>query len=322
MVYIQPFGNVMARRRSDRSKSIFSILMQSDWRVAAGFALASLVVGGGVMPALLAQNRFLVALAPMATMAGVGFGVLFLVIALLRYTTAARQRQSIPNPTTVFPARRPAAQPAPRGEDRIAAAWEASTAVHVAPAPEPPDAWSLDLLQALEWKRFEDLCCAYYEAKGISARTTPLGPDGGIDIHLFQDDPQPMVATSVVQCKAWATQRVGIKPLRELLGVMAAERIGKGFFMTVGSYTDEAKAFAQKNGIIPLDGKLILAMLKRLPPDAQQRLLNTATDGDYTTPTCVSCGVKMVARNSQRGAFWGCRNFPRCRQKLTMRRVE
>lgn len=105
----------MARGRNDRSKSIFSILMQSDWRVSAGFAVASLVVGGGVMPALLAKNRFLVALAPMATMAGVGFGVLFLVIGLLRYTTTARHRQSIPNPSTVFPARRPAAQPTPRG---------------------------------------------------------------------------------------------------------------------------------------------------------------------------------------------------------------
>lgn len=208
---------------------------------------------------------------------------------------------------------------APPHEDRAPVARAAFTATQpISPAPRP-DAWSLDLLQALEWKRFEDLCCAYYKAKGIRARTTPLGPDGGIDIHLFQDDSQPTVATSVVQCKAWATQRVGIKPLRELLGVMTAERITKGFFMTVGGYTDEAKAFAQKNGISPLDGKLAIAMLKRLSPEAQQGLLDMATEGDYMTPTCVKCDNKMVARNGRRGAFWGCRNYPRCRQMLNMR---
>ncbi len=309
----------MARRRSRRSESVFSIVLHSNWPVAAGLAAVSLVVGVGVLPAVLAQNQFLVGLVPMVRAVGFGFGILFCVIALLRYLARQSQRQPPLDPPGVIPARRTPARIEPTGDDRVAATRQASAATKTASPPPQPDAWSLDLLQALEWKRFEDLCCAYYEAKGIRARTTALGPDGGIDIHLFQDDQQPTVATSVVQCKAWATQRVGIKPLRELLGVMTAERIAKGFFMTVGGYTDDAKVFAQKNGIIPLDGKLIIAMLKRLPPDTQQGLLDMATEGDYTTPTCVKCGSKMVARNSRRGAFWGCRSYPRCRQMLTMR---
>jgi len=39
-----------------------------------------------------------------------------------------------------------------------------------------------------------------------------------------------------------------------------------------------------------------------------------ATAGDYTTPTCASCGVKMIVRTPKAGgkAFWGCVNYPRC----------
>ncbi|MEK7067409.1 MAG: topoisomerase DNA-binding C4 zinc finger domain-containing protein [Patescibacteria group bacterium] len=32
------------------------------------------------------------------------------------------------------------------------------------------------------------------------------------------------------------------------------------------------------------------------------------------TGICPSCGTKMVWRKSERGDFWGCGNYPRCRQ--------
>lgn len=181
-----------------------------------------------------------------------------------------------------------------------------------------PKGWSLDLLSSMEWKRFEDLSAEYYRVKGIRCETTSLGADGGIDLKLFQDDSGK--PTTIVQCKAWGTQMVGVKPVRELRGVMASEGIEKGFFMTSGTYSKDAKAFAAKNRITLIDATLFLMMIKRLPPEAQERLLNFATQGDYTIPTCPSCGIKMVRRDSRRGAFWGCRNYPRCKQILHIRR--
>ncbi len=308
----------MARRRNRNIGPLTTIAMESDWPVAAALSVLCLLFGAGIAPALLKQNPIFAMVTPIVMTVGVGLGMLFGAIALFRYSVQAKRGQGSLDSQTNVKARRAPTRIEPT-EDNHVTATRPPDSIPTASSLERPDAWSLDLLQALEWKRFEDLCCAYYDAKGIRARATPLGPDGGIDIHLFQDDQSPEAATTVVQCKAWATQRVGIKPLRELLGVMTAERITKGFFMTVGGYTDEAKAFARKNGIVALDGKLILAMLERLPADARKRLLELATAGDYTTPTCVSCGVKMVRRDSRRGAFWGCRHFPRCRQKLTIR---
>lgn len=183
-----------------------------------------------------------------------------------------------------------------------------------------PTVWSLELIRDLEWKRFEDVCQQFYEMKGIRSETTALGPDGGIDIRLYQDDSG--LATSIVQCKAWGERFVGVKPVRELLGVMTHEKIGKAFFMTSGSYSDEAKVVAEANRITLIDGSLLLMMIQRLPAEKSEALLAFATSGDYTTPTCPSCGVKMkvVVGTGGRPDFWGCRNYPRCRQKLGKRR--
>ena len=172
-------------------------------------------------------------------------------------------------------------------------------------------------LQNVEWKLFEDLCAAYYLEKGIRCETTPLGPDGGIDIRLYQDDTDPTRTTAIVQCKAMRI--VGIKPMRELLGVMAHEKLEKGFFMTSGQFTDDTKAFGQQNRIVPMDGKLLLAMIQRLPTDAQQRLLGLATQGDWTTPSCPECGRKMARKNPVgKKPFWSCK-IGRCKGRLEMR---
>lgn len=61
---------------------------------------------------------------------------------------------------------------------------------------------------------------------------------------------------------------------------------------------------------------MFLPMIKRLPELSQQKLMALATMGDYKTPSCASCGVKMLKRNGKRGEFWGCANHPRCKQML------
>lgn len=218
--------------------------------------------------------------------------------------------------------REPTASPGSRGPepdelDRALASVYPSPPLSETRRPRPT-AWSAEVLDRMEWKRFEDLCCAFYREKGIRAETTRLGADGGVDVRLFQDDADPARLTAIVQCKAHSRQ-VGVKPVRELRGVMAHEKVEKAFFMAPRGFTDEARAFAAENRITLLDGKLFLAMLQRLPVESAQRLLDFATAGDWTTPTCPSCGAPMTARKGQRGAIWGCSTYPRCRGLLPMR---
>ena len=183
-----------------------------------------------------------------------------------------------------------------------------------------PTTWSVKLIQELEWKRFEELSVAYYREKGIKAETTPLGADGGIDIKLYQDNSGK--PTTIIQCKSWASQ-VGVKQIREFLGVMTHEKIAKGFYMTSSGYTNDAVEIAKSNKITLINGEMLLMMIQRLSPTSQEKLLSLATNGDYKTPTCPKCGIKMSRRSSKKGDFWGCTNYPRgCEQKLSLRKVD
>lgn len=322
----------MARRRyRKREEGLIEIAIRSDWKLSAGLAAACLVVGMVLIPRFLAGNVFAGPLVGVSTPLSGVLALCFAGIALIRYikqaSAAAPAHAAGGHTCPARPDGQHHALHAPAGNlsafteamTTFAPAIQPAAPKPVTPAPPPrPESWSLDVLNRIEWKRFEDLCCAFYREKGICAETTRLGADGGIDIHLFLDAANPTRVTSIVQCKAWS-KPVGVKDVRELRGVMAHRQVDRAFFMAPNGYTDDARAFASENRITLLDGKLFLAMLQRLPEDARQRLLAFATEGDWTTPTCPGCGDRMTARSSARGAFWGCVRFPKCKSTLPMR---
>lgn len=314
----------MTRRQFSKSRRPATAASTPNWQAPALLALASWLLGTKFIPGLFAQNPFLKILTSLIVPAAWLLTVLFAVAAVVAFIQSRAARDStMPlwqpvEPSAPAPQAPAATRDAVReifGSENEWARWGRSG---TSPQPTRPDAWSLAVLDQVEWKRFEDLCCEFYREKGIRAATTRLGADGGIDIRLYQDPAQPSLVTSIVQCKAW-NQLVGVKPVRELRGVMAHEKVEKAFFMAPNGFTEEAKVFAAGNRIILLDGKLILAMFQRLPPEAAQRLLEFATRGDWTTPTCPGCGAKMTARQGKRGRFWGCRFYPKCRGLLQMR---
>jgi restriction system protein len=182
------------------------------------------------------------------------------------------------------------------------------------PPSEAFDSWTLQALRALEWKRFELLCAKYYEVVGFQFEIIRCGADGGIDVKLFKIDPAKPI--EIVQCKAWNTYSVGVKEVRELLGVMAHEKVGRGIFITTSTYTSDALAFGGANPLQLLDGQGFVRKIRDLPQDQQDTLRQFAFEGDCRTPTCASCGIKMTRRESKRGVFWGCLHYPRCKSRF------
>ena len=191
--------------------------------------------------------------------------------------------------------------------------WPDSVTTHKSPKLDTGQ-WSIELLRAFEWKRFEMVCAGYFDALGLTTRLARAGADGGVDIHLYEKGAS--APGIIVQCKAWNTYKVGIKPIRELYGVMAREGVAEGIFVTTGRFTEEARRFPKGDELHLWDGEQLLAKLKGLPQETQTALLRTVTEGDFTTPSCPSCATKMVERTAGESgdAFWGCRNYPRCRQ--------
>lgn len=172
--------------------------------------------------------------------------------------------------------------------------------------------FTLDILNEIEWRRFEMLVEGLFRAEGKTAARLRAGADGGIDLVL-RDSPEGPV-TGIVQCKSWKTYSVGVKPVRELFGVMHAEGAPYGHFITSGRFTIEAKEFAKYKPLALIDGPALLIRLNAIEETERNILFQETTSGDYSTPTCPSCDIRMVKRKSAHGEFWGCRSYPRCRQ--------
>ena len=83
-----------------------------------------------------------------------------------------------------------------------------------------------------------------------------LRPDGGVDLLLRKSD-----KTYPVQCKQWKTRNVGVAIVRELYGIIAAERAAVGYVITSGKCSPEAHSFAAKCAIILIDGGQLSAMI-------------------------------------------------------------
>lgn len=245
---------------------------------------------------------------------------LFVIAGLMSGARAIRKR-----PSTLVPRDEPQWQsplPAPSEPERdLYPDWK-DAGREAQPPQVDTSRWSLDLLKALDWKRFELVCAGYFEELGFRAETVRGGPDGGVDVQLFtKDSRHPAI---VVQCKAWRSGAVGVAVVRELLGVMTAAGVKEGVIATTSTFTTEAKSFAMGKEIHLIEGEDLVRKLRDLAPDRQKSLIEFATEGDYWTPTCPSCGIgtRMVMRTSGKdGArFWGCERFPACRSTMQVAR--
>jgi restriction system protein len=114
----------------------------------------------------------------------------------------------------------------------------------------------------------------------------------------------------LVQCKHWRARQVGVSVVRELCGVVSAERAAGGFVVTSGSFTEEARAFAERTTVSLLDGNTLGARADGAAANTMASL-----SGDPRCPRCSSGMTRRVAHRGERAGrdFWGCSQFPRCR---------
>ncbi len=199
---------------------------------------------------------------------------------------------------------------------------------------------SLDKLRALSWHQFELLVAESYRKEGYAVTETGGSkPDGGVDLVATSSHGQRLL----IQCKHWKSSKVGVKIVREMLGVLAKEQAAKVVIVATGTYTQEAIKFAQGQPIELIDGPSLLKRIgsfdnahqttsnapttpaiKKLPTQAPTRSgpstskLTPLPKKVPVTASCPRCGSPLVQRTAKRGSnsgntFTGCSAFPTCR---------
>lgn len=238
---------------------------------------------------------------------------------LARAPGAAADRERLPRAIAARLTRAGRIAPITAPAEAAAAANEP----HRAAPPTPPERWSREVFELIEWRRFEAVVEALFAQAGFETRSQAHGADGGVDVWLYSMNHAAGDApVSIVQCKQWMRWKVGVKEVRELRGVMAQHGIVRGQFVTTSDFTADAREFAEGNGIGLHDVDGLLRLIATRHPKQQEALLRVAFDGEWWRPTCASCGIKLVertARESKR-AFWGCENFARgCKTRMPIR---
>jgi restriction system protein len=193
----------------------------------------------------------------------------------------------------------------------------------------------IETLRSMDWRSFEALVGEFYRRQGYRVVAAPgNGPDGGVDLILHKNGRR-----TFVQCKHWKAYKVGVKVVRELYGVVAAEKADNGIVVSSGYFTTEAVNFANVQPLELIDGPLLLEMIRSVKVGrTDQKALEVQTgDGQRTRqdpadadtvavraesaangPLCPKCGSKLVLRTARQGKyqgrqFWGCSKYPECR---------
>ena len=169
----------------------------------------------------------------------------------------------------------------------------------------------LDSIKSLSWKEFEELIAEAYRRKGYSVvENYGVGADGGIDLVLKKAG-----NLFLVQCKHWKTQKVDVRVVREMYGLMTAEHASGVMLITSGLFTQEAKIFAEDKPIELVEGYQVTDLIS----SAQGKPFRSANDiqRPQSETTCSKCGANLVVRVARKGKhpgskFWGCSKFPRC----------
>jgi len=173
-------------------------------------------------------------------------------------------------------------------------------------------------LNQLSWKEFEVLVGEAYRNKGYKVIENASGTvaDGGIDLIVEKEG-----FTSIVQCKHWK-QKIPVKTIREMYGVMVAESADEVKIITSSNFTKEAIAFAKGKPIELVTGQKLLALIgidnikaMESSPVEKKELLN-----NYC-PKCEGTLIKRVAKQGKYkgNQFLGCSNYPSCRYTKNMR---
>jgi restriction system protein len=172
---------------------------------------------------------------------------------------------------------------------------------------------TLDRLGSMRWPEFEALMGAAFERNGFRVEKTGKGGlEGDVDLILRKDS-----RTELVQCKQWKTRQIGIAAVREMWSVVSHRGADALKMVSSGTFTDEARKFAQGKAIELIDGEHLVDFVRgvKVPSPGETPVSEPTPPAEAASPACPRCGAAMYKRfNPQTSKlYWGCVQYPMCK---------
>lgn len=179
--------------------------------------------------------------------------------------------------------------------------------------PAFPKEWSIDLIKALDWKVFDNLCIAYWKANGFSVVDRSRGSVHGTHF-LLSTLKQKSIKVGIVESRSAKSEPVVVAELEKLVKYRRDNDIPLCVLMCAGKVSNIVVSYCASNNIRLINATNLYQGLVALPHTQRNHLMRKLIRPDYMIPTCPNCKVKMVKRlhrESQR-LYWGCISYPDC----------
>lgn len=164
----------------------------------------------------------------------------------------------------------------------------------------------IDIVDKMTGEEFEKFLLVHFEKLGYKVELTPTTNDYGADLILKKDKEK-----IVVQAKRWAS-KVGIEAVQQIIGAKEYYRADKCIVATNNFFTPNACNLAKSSNVELLDRTKLLEIMSKSNGREIAKEATKHTDIENRV-LCSKCGAKMILKNGKYGEFYGCSNFPKCR---------
>ena len=192
-----------------------------------------------------------------------------------------------------------------------------SIAAEPLPTPPFPEEWSEQLIETLEWRVFDDLCIAFWEAQGNSVIDHSKGSSEAANFFISAKN-RPGIKIGIVQSRSSQANKASVIEMKNLMRMKQQSDVPIALFMYAGRISNVVSSYCQSHGIRLFGSHNINKGIRALPQDKQDELLKELIRPDYMIPTCPNCRIKMVKRKRRDTGriFWGCLSYPECRETI------
>lgn len=168
----------------------------------------------------------------------------------------------------------------------------------------------ISTIDTMDGFQFEKHLQLLFEEHGYKARVTKSHGDYGADLVISKEG-----EVTVVQAKRY-TDNVGIKAIQEIIGAVNYYKAIKAMVVTNSYFTQAASELALSSNVELIDRPKLIELLSKFNSEGAKT--DPVAIKANVAPVCSKCNQQMVLRNGKHGQFYGCQNFPKCRETRTL----
>ena len=110
-------------------------------------------------------------------------------------------------------------------------------------------------LRAMDWDEFSAIISEAYRKRGYAVHPSTAG---AYDFRLTKEG-----RVTLVQCRRWKVNQVGVGPLRELVKAVESEEASHGICIAAGDFSTPARALTRTEPLTLVGGAELVALLGR-----------------------------------------------------------